>query len=122
MELSISDVDWLGRPKKASPAETIKFNRYNLTFNGRKKLKEGQLIFVNMSAGGHGIREVSARVESCERCGPHFKVSVKFVLERPDHKPYREAIAILKSIEQTLPEAIRAPLHMSQSQIISNTH
>ncbi|MFT6261477.1 MAG: hypothetical protein ACJA0E_001934 [Bermanella sp.] len=122
MELSISIANWLGRPKKASPAETIKFNRYNLIFNGRKKLKEGQLIFVNMWAGVHGIREVSARVESCERCGPNFKTSVKFILERPDNKPYREAIAVLKSIEQTLPDSIRAPLHMQQNLITSIAH
>jgi hypothetical protein len=122
MELSISIANWLGRPKKASPAETIKFNRYNLIFNGRKKLKEGQLIFVNMWSGVHGIREVSARVESCERCGPNFKTSVKFVLERPDNKPYREAIAVLKSIEQTLPDSVRAPLHMQQNLITSIAH
>jgi hypothetical protein len=112
MELSVSAVNWLGRPKKANPAEAIKFNRYNLTFNSRKKLKEGQVVYINMSAGVHCLREVSARVESCERSGPYFQATVKFILERPDNQPYREAIVVLKSIEQAIPATIRAPLHL----------
>lgn len=115
MELSVSSINWLGQPKKAAPAEAIKFNRFNLTFNSRCKLKEGQLILVNMSAGEHTLREVSARVDRCERCGPSFQTSVKFVLERPDKKPYREAIVILKSIEKAIPATIKAPLHMQET-------
>ena len=49
---------------------------------------------------------MSARVEKCEPCGPHYQCLVKFVLERPDKKPYREAISILKSIEQALPSSL----------------
>lgn len=112
MELCVSTMNWLGRPKKALKAEAIKFNRFHLVFNSAHHLKEGQLIFLNMSAGSHCLKEVSARVESCERSGPHYQASVKFVLERPDKKPYTEAISILKSIEQALPATIKAPLHM----------
>jgi hypothetical protein len=115
MELSVSAINWLGHPKKASPAEAIKFNRFNMTFNSRHKLKEGQLIYINMSAGPHSLREVSARVDRCERCGNNYQTSVKFVLERPDKQPYREAIAILKSIEQALPATIKAPLHIQKT-------
>ncbi|NVK36782.1 MAG: hypothetical protein HWE18_02550 [Gammaproteobacteria bacterium] len=112
MELSINVLSWLGRPKKAVSAQTIKFNRFNLIFNSRCKLKPGQLVYVNITQDIHSIREVSARVESCERCGPHYQTQVRFVLERPDKQPYREAITILKAIEQNLPASLRAPLHM----------
>ncbi|MGK0443753.1 MAG: hypothetical protein ACJA1U_000681 [Bermanella sp.] len=112
MELSVNVLSWLGRPKKAVNAQTIKFNRFNLIFNSRCKLKPGQLVFVNIAVGIHSLREVSARVESCERCGPHYQSQVRFVLERPDKQPYREAIAILKAIEQSVPTSLRAPLHM----------
>jgi ferredoxin len=115
MELSVNTINWLGKPKKACPAEAIKFNRFNMTFNSRQKLQVGQLVFINMSAGPHSLKEVSARVERCERCGPKYQSSVKFVLERPDKRPYREAIAVLKSIEQALPATIKAPLHMQKT-------
>ena len=112
MELSVNVLSWLGQPKKAVTAQTIKFNRFNLTFNSRCKLKPGQLILLNIAMGIHSLREVSARVESCERCGPHYQAQVRFVLERPDKQPYREAITMLKAIEQTVPASLRAPLHM----------
>jgi len=115
MELSINTLSWLGRPKKAITAQIIKFNRFNLTFNSRCKLKAEQLILINIAQGTHSIREVSARVQNCERCGPHYQTQVRFVLERPDKQPYREAITVLKAIEQGLPASIRAPLHMQQA-------
>lgn len=112
LELTVSITGWLGRRKKPEPAEVIKFNRFQLTFNGKHNLKPGQLIHVNLAAGSHALKEVTARVEKCEPCGPHYQCLVKFVLERPDKKPYREAISILKSIEQALPSSLLAPLHM----------
>jgi len=115
MELSVNTLSWFGRPKKAIEAKAIKFNRFNLTFNSRCKLKPEQLILINISQDTHTIREVSARVESCERSGPNYQTSVRFVLERPDKQPYREAITVLKAIEQGIPASIRAPLHMQQA-------
>lgn len=115
MELTVNMLSWLGRPKKAVNAQVIKFNRFNMTFNSRCKLKPDQLILINIAQGTHTIREVSARVENCERCGPHYQTQVRFVLERPDKQPYREAITILKAIEQGMPASIRAPLHMQAS-------
>jgi hypothetical protein len=112
MELSVNVLSWLGRPKKAVKAQTIKFNRFNLIFHSRCKLKPGQMIFINISEGLHSLREVSARVESCERSGSNYQTQVRFVLERPDKQPYREAIAILKAIEQNVPTSVLAPLHM----------
>ena len=112
MDLSINSLGWFARFKDAAPAQLIKFNRYSLVFNGSKKLKPGQLIHLNMSAGLYSLREVKARVELCERSGPHYQSQVRFILERPDKQPYREAISILKAIEQTLPESVRAPLHI----------
>lgn len=111
LELTVSRTGWLGGRKKHEAAEVIKFNRFQMTFNGKHQLKEGQLVFVNMTAGSHTLKEVSARVESCEPSGPYYQCQVKFVLERPDKKPYREAISILKSIEQALPSNLLAPLH-----------
>ncbi|MEH6343784.1 MAG: hypothetical protein V7785_01745 [Bermanella sp.] len=111
MDLSINILGWFSRFKNAIPAQLIKFNRYSLVFNSSKKLKAGQLIHLNISAGLHSLREVKARVEHCERCGPQYQSQVRFILERPDKQPYREAISILKSIEKTLPESVRAPLH-----------
>lgn len=115
MELSVNTLSWLGRPKKAVNAQVIKFNRFNLTFNSRNKYKPEQLIWVNIAQDTYTIREISARVENCERCGPNYQTQVRFVLERPDKQPYREAITILKAIEQGLPASIRAPLHMQAS-------
>jgi hypothetical protein len=112
LELTVSTTGWLGRQKKPEPAEVIKFNRFHMTFNGKRQMKPGQLIQVNLAAGSHAIKEVSARVETCEPCGPHYQCVVRFVLERPDKKPYREAISILKSIEQAVPSNLIAPLHM----------
>jgi len=114
MELSICVPNWFGNPKKPVHAEIIKFNRFQLTFNSKSQLKPGQLIFINLSAGFHALKEVTARVEECQRCGPYYQSQVKFVLERPDKKPYREAISILKSIEQALPSTLKAPLHMQE--------
>ncbi|EAT11965.1 hypothetical protein HF888_11305 [Bermanella marisrubri] len=114
MELSIHTISWLGRPKKPVSAKAIKFNRYSLIFQSRVRLKPGQLVFINLSAGTHSLREVNARVENCEKAGPHFQTQVKFVLERPDKQPYREAISVLKAIENAVPPSIRAPLHMQE--------
>ena len=111
MDLSVNNLGWFNLFKNAVPAQLIKFNRYSLVFNGPQKLKPGQLIHLDMSAGLHSLREVKARVELCERCGPHYQSQVRFILERPDKQPYREAISILKAIEKTLPESVRAPLH-----------
>jgi hypothetical protein len=111
LELSVCRLGWLGSQKKPEEAEVIKFNRFQLTFNGKRQLKPGQLVYLNVAAGSHALKEVAARVESCEPSGPYYQCQVKFVLERPDKKPYREAISILKSIEQALPSNLLAPLH-----------
>ncbi len=115
MELSFHSLGLFNHPKKEQSAKVIKFNRFNLIFNGDKKLKEGQVIFLSMSAGLHTLREVRARVEECEPCGPHYRCQVKFVLERPDNQPYTEAISILKALEQAIPASLRAPLHMQKA-------
>ena len=112
MDLSINTLGWFRHSKKAVPAQVIKFNRFSLVFNSNKNLKPGQLIHLNMSAGLHSLREVKGRVELCERSGPYYQTQVRFILERPDQQPYREAISILKAIEQSLPASVRAPLHM----------
>jgi len=112
LEISISLLGMFSRPKKPIPATVIKFNRYSLVFNCTKKIKAGDLIYINLKAGLHSLREVRGRVEECEPCGRHFQTRVHFVLERPDKQPYREAISILKAIEQAVPEAMLSPLHM----------
>ncbi|WP_396587089.1 hypothetical protein [Bermanella sp. R86510] len=120
MDLSINTLSWFGRPKKQVSAKAIKFNRYSLIFHSRVRLKPGQLVLVNLSAGTHCLREITARVEHCERTGPHYQTQVKFVLERPDKQPYREAISVLKAIENAVPSSIRAPLHMQEvNQVLS---
>ncbi len=115
MEVSISLLGMFSRPKKSIPAKVIKFNRYSLVFNCTKKIKAGDLIYLNLKAGLHSLREVRGRVEDCEPCGRHFQTRVNFVLERPDKQPYREAISILKALEQTVPESLRSPLHMQKT-------
>ncbi len=112
MDLSINTTGWFNRIQKAVPAQVIKFNRYSLVFNSAKNLKPGQLIHLNMAAGLHSLREVKGRVEMCESSGPYYQTQVRFILERPDQQPYREAIAILKAIEQSLPASVRAPLRV----------
>lgn len=112
MELSINALNWFEQPKKAIPAQVIKFNRFAMVFNSAKKFKAGQLIMVNLTAGLHTLREVRARIEMCERSGPYYQCQIRFVLERPDKQPYREAIAVLKALEQAIPASIRSPLHM----------
>ncbi len=114
MDISISLLGMFNRPKKPLSATVIKFNRFSLVFNSTKKIKSGDLIYINLKSGLHSLREVRGRVEDCEPCGPHFQTRVHFVLERPDKQPYREAISILKAIEQSVPEALRSPLHMHQ--------
>ncbi len=112
MEVSISLLGMFSRPKKAVSAKVIKFNRYSLVFNSNKKVKAGDVIYLNLKAGLHSLREVRGRVEECEPSGRFYQTRVLFVLERPDKQPYHEAISILKAIEQATPEALRSPLHM----------
>lgn len=112
MEVSISLLGMFSRPKKPIPAQVIKFNRYSLVFNFNKKVKAGDVVYLDLKAGLHSLREVRGRVEDCEPSGRFFQIRVLFVLERPDKQPYHEAITILKSIEKAVPEALRSPLHM----------
>ena len=113
MEINIAVPGWFQNPRRTTPAQVIKFNRFNMVFNSPRKLKENQVILVNMTAGHHSLRELKARVSQCERSGNHFQAQVNFILERPDKQPYRELISVLKAIEQAVPASIRSPLHMS---------
>ncbi|MCP5326660.1 MAG: hypothetical protein H7A09_10115 [Oceanospirillaceae bacterium] len=111
MEMTVSTRGWFGT-RKPMKAQLVKFNRFSLMFSTSKKLKQGQYVEVNLSCGCLSLREVIARVESCERAGKGYIATTRFVLERPDKVPYREAMTLLKSIEQSLPSGMRAPLHM----------
>lgn len=111
MEMTVSTRGWFGKRKPMS-AQLVKFNRFGLMFSSTRKLKPGQYLEINLSCGCLSLREVVARVESCERAGKGYLFDARFVLERPDKRPYREAMLLLKSIEQSLPNGLRAPLHM----------
>lgn len=113
MEISIAVPGWFRSPRRTIPAQAIKFNRFTMVFNSPRKLKEDQLILINVAAGNHSLRELKARVTQCERAGNHFQAHVNFILERPDNQPYRELISVLKAIESAVPASIRSPLHMS---------
>ena len=115
MELSFHLMGPFNRPKKEHTAKVIKFNHFSLIFNGDKKLKPGHVIYLSISAGLHTLKELRARVETCESSGPNYRCQVKFVLERPDNQPYTEAITILKALEQAIPASLRAPLHMQKA-------
>lgn len=117
MELSIQLPGLFGRLKKPVDAQLIKFNPFHIVINSPTKLKAGQMVYLNMLAGLHCIREVSARVESCSQSGHLYQCQMRFVLERPDKQPYREAISILKSIEKTLPDGFKAPVHSTNIKI-----
>lgn len=113
MEISIAVPAWFRSSQRTTPAQVIKFNRFNMMFNSPRKLKANQVILVNMAAGHHSLKELRARVSQCERCGNHFQAQVSFILERPDKQPYRELISVLKAIEHAVPASIRSPVHMS---------
>ncbi len=113
MKMSICVTGWFQQRRSPFEGLPIKFNRYSMTFNSHKRFKESQRIFINLEAGHHCLRELNARVEHCERSGPYYQTQVSFILERPDKKPYREAISVLKAIEAAVPASIRSPLHMS---------
>ena len=114
MELNIQIPSFFGRLKKPVEAQLIRFNPFQITINCPTRLKPGQLIFLNMTTAQHTLREVSARAEHCEPCGPLYQTQLRFVLERPDKQPYREAISILKAMEQSLPASVKAPLHFNK--------
>lgn len=113
MQASIVTPKWFSSSKKALPVQVIKFNRYTMVFNSPRRLKLDQVILANLACGNHSVRELKSRVTKCERSGQYFQSHIKFVIERPDKQPYRELIAVLKSIEASVPATIRSPLHMS---------
>ena len=114
MDLSIQLPGLFGRLKKPVDAQLIKFNPFQLVINSPTKLKPGQLIYINIATSQHTLREVSARVETCGQSGHLYQCQLRFVLERPDKQPYREAISILKAMEQGLPASLKAPLHLNK--------
>lgn len=113
MEISIAVPGWFRSPRRTISAQAIKFNRFTMVFHSSRKLKQDQLILINVAAGNHSLRELKARVTQCEKAGTHFQSHVNFILERPDKQPYRELISVLKAIESATPASIRSPLHMS---------